>query len=99
MAKWTRQTYEMIAGILHIHLQEHIGHISPTSDKKNYQYNLGHVGASSRLMTLFADRLERDNPGFDRARFYEAVNTGKHIRATEWSIGLRMVEADRGGQA
>jgi hypothetical protein len=79
MAKWTKQTYEMVADILHKHLIE----VTPGQDGiPRTTYQEGHVTATSDIATDFANWFARDNGAFDRAKFIEAVNTGKHIRTS-----------------
>lgn len=78
MAKYSKQTYEMVAHILHQHLES----FYDGDMLKPGEYRLGHVTAISDISTSFANWFARDNGAFDRAKFIEAVNTGKHIRTS-----------------
>jgi len=79
MAKYSKQTYEMVAHILHEHLEA----VDPVKVHiEGNLYGQGHAGAIAELQVKFADWFARDNGAFNRAKFYEAVNTGKHIRTS-----------------
>ena len=75
--RWSKITYETVAQVLYEHLEVFLPHWSNLTP-----YQEGNVAALNETMVKLAARFKEDNPAFDRARFYEACNTGKGIRAS-----------------
>jgi hypothetical protein len=68
MAKWSKQDYESVAQIFHEDLRWCLA-----EDHRAIERN--HI-----LRADFADMFAADNSRFDREKFFEACETGKHIR-------------------